>query len=238
MAVPHGKTTRVLIDDAHLTGRLNEASTSASREVADKTPFGVDDKEYVAGLKDGTISLGGFFDGDTGQIHDKLSSLAGSDDPVPLSWGVNGLSVGEQASLVDAIQVSYDIPTGVAQVVGVSMEAQAADGVDLGVSLAAHASRTSSGNESSVDNGASSADGAVAHLHVTAASGTSPTLDVVVQESADNSTWVDLITFTQATAATSERLAVTGTVERYIRAQWTLGGTSPDFSFAVTFARR
>lgn len=238
MAVPHGKSTRVLVDTHHLTGRLNEASTSYSRDVAEKTPFGVDDKEYVAGTRDGTVSLGGFFDGDSGSIHEKLSALAGSDTPVPLSWGVSGITTGEPASLVDAIQVAYEVPTGVAQVVGVSFEAQAADGVDWGVSLAPHASRTSSSNESSVDNGASTSNGAVAHLHVTAASGTSPTLDLKVQESADNSTWADLITFTQATAATAERLHVTGTVERYVRAIWTVGGTSPDFSFAVTFARR
>lgn len=238
MAVKHGKSTSVLVDDNHLTGRLSEASTSYSRDVADKTPFGVDWKEYVAGLRDATVSLSGFFDGDTGQIHDKLSGLATSDSSVPLSWGMGSLSVGETVSLIDALEVSYEIPTGVAQVVGVSMEAQAADGVDLGVSLAPHSSRTSDGNESSVDNGSSTSNGAVAHLHVTAVSGTNQTLDVTIQDSSDNSTWADLASFTQATAKTSERITISGSVDRYIRAKWTLGGTSPDFTFAVVFSRR
>lgn len=238
MAVKHGKTTRVLLDDQHLSGRLNESSVSASKEVNEKTAYGDDNKKYVAGLRDATASLSGYFDGSTDEIHAKLSSLATDDASKPLTWGMGALAVGEFASLFDAHQVSYDVTSPVGNVVSVSVEAQSTEGIDYGVALANHSSRTSSGNESSVDQSSSSSNGAVAHLHVTAVSGSSPTADVVVQESSDNTTWVDLITFTQATAETSERKAVTGTVERYVRAEYTLGGTNPDFTFAVAFSRR
>lgn len=107
----------------------------------------------------------------------------------------------------------------------------------LGYVLLQRAARTASGNGASKDDGAASSKGAVAVLHCTAASGTSPTLTVKVQHSADGSTWADLIVFTTLSAAGAERKVVGGTVNRYVRATWTIGGTSPSFTFAVTFAR-
>jgi len=90
----------------------------------------------------------------------------------------------------------------------------------------------------SVNNLAATTNGAVAHLHVTSKSGTSPTINWKVQHSADNSLWVDLMTFTQATDLTSERIAVTGTVNQYLRATRLGGGSnSPSFECALAIAR-
>ncbi len=68
--------------------------------------------------------------------------------------------------------------------------------------------------------------------------GADHTLDVKLQESADNSTFTDIsgATFTQVTNAADSTesigLEVTPT-ERYIRAVGTIAGTTPTFSFAV-----
>ncbi|GIW70326.1 MAG: hypothetical protein KatS3mg101_1073 [Patescibacteria group bacterium] len=75
-------------------------------------------------------------------------------------------------------------------------------------------------------------------LEVGAVSGTNPTLDVKLQESADGSTWADIsgATFAQVTAANnSQILRVEGlgtSRKRYIRAVATVGGTSPSFNTA------
>lgn len=75
-------------------------------------------------------------------------------------------------------------------------------------------------------------------LEVGAVSGTSPTLDVKIQDSADNSTFADLspsVAFTQVTAANNsqilrlEGLNAAGR-RRYIRVVATVGGTSPNFT--------
>ena len=73
-----------------------------------------------------------------------------------------------------------------------------------------------------------------AALSVGAKSGTSPTLDVKMQDSDDNSTFADIsgATFTQATDVTSEEIHFQ-TNKRYVRAVATLGGTSPTFDMAV-----
>ena len=70
-----------------------------------------------------------------------------------------------------------------------------------------------------------------------ATAGTSPTLDVKVQDSADNSSFADVsgLTFTQVTdAASVQLLRVRKSVRRYIRVVGTIGGTSsPAFTYGV-----
>lgn len=76
-------------------------------------------------------------------------------------------------------------------------------------------------------------------LEVGAVSGTTPTLDVKIQESDDNATFTDVAgaTFTQVTASNnSQILRVEGLGtdrKRYLRAVATIGGGTPSVTFAV-----
>ena len=70
-------------------------------------------------------------------------------------------------------------------------------------------------------------------------SGTSPTLDVKIQDSADNSTFADVsgYSFSQVTAALTDPSTLKidlRNVRQYIRAVATIGGTTPSFACAVT----
>ena len=82
---------------------------------------------------------------------------------------------------------------------------------------------------------------AAAILQSAAGTGTTPTLDVKLQDSADGSTgWADITgaAFTQVTNATASRQIVkfnASAVSRYIRAVATVGGTTPSFTCAVSF---
>jgi len=75
-------------------------------------------------------------------------------------------------------------------------------------------------------------------LNYAGGGGTSPTLDVKIQDSADNSTFADVtgLAFTQVTATASlQSMAVdTRAVRRYIRTVRTLGGSSPTFDGSIT----
>ena len=95
--------------------------------------------------------------------------------------------------------------------------------------LAASAARTADGTGDGVDASASLV--AVAELEVTAASGTSPTLDVKVV-GVDGEKTVELGKFAQQTAAGSGRIAVPLPYPQ-ARAEWTIGGTTPSFTFSV-----
>ena len=75
-----------------------------------------------------------------------------------------------------------------------------------------------------------------AGLHITAASGTTPTLVVKVQsdDNAGFTSATDRITFTSANSIGGQWSSVAGAVtDDYWRVTWTVGGTSPSFTFVV-----
>lgn len=98
------------------------------------------------------------------------------------------------------------------------------------VVLAAAAARTANGSGASFFMGGR--DTLRLDLSITAAGGTTPTLNVKVQHSADGNTWTDLASFTQATGASSQRKVLSG-CDRYVKATWTIGGTTPSFTFGL-----
>ena len=92
-------------------------------------------------------------------------------------------------------------------------------------------------------------------LAVTAASGTSPTLNVYVQTKTPSGHWTDLVAFTQKSAAGREHYDhISATRDPYaeqdagltagqandmllgsrLRVKYVIGGTNPSFTFAVT----
>jgi len=82
---------------------------------------------------------------------------------------------------------------------------------------------------------------AAAILQSAAGTGTTPTLDVKLQDSADGSTgWADITgaAFTQVTNAAASAQVVkfnASAVKRYIRAVATVAGTTPLFACSVSF---
>lgn len=102
----------------------------------------------------------------------------------------------------------------------------------LPFTLLSSAARTTSGSSDYVD--VSNFAEMVALLDVTAASGTSPTLDVKFQTSDNGTDWFDLPSdaFTQSTAGVKKALKLSN-FGRYVRASYTIGGTSPSFTFSL-----
>lgn len=71
-------------------------------------------------------------------------------------------------------------------------------------------------------------------LDVTAASGTTPTLDVTVETSPDGvNDWQAVGTFAQKSAVSYERNVFPG-CDRFVRAKVVIGGTNPSFTFGLT----
>lgn len=100
------------------------------------------------------------------------------------------------------------------------------------VSLLASAARTATGQGSAVVLGDKGTLSLV--LNVGAASGTTPTLNVTVETRHDSGdAWRSAGTFAQKTAAGSERKSFAG-IDREVRVSYTIGGTTPSFTFGVT----
>jgi hypothetical protein len=241
MAFIHGKDSVVLHGVYPLTAYLNSASASQDVEVAETTAFGASAKTFVTGLRAGAVSASGMFDGDANATDEVLAASIGSDTLAPVTVGPNGVGIGSRVIILQAKTTSYEVSSPVGDVVAVTYAAQADGGVDGGISLASLASVSSSTNHASQDNSASSSNGGIAQLHVTANT-RSAACDFKVQHSADNSTWADLTTFTQvaSSSTTSERetVAAATTVNRYLRAVSTLTAGSGAVTYQISFARR
>jgi hypothetical protein len=99
------------------------------------------------------------------------------------------------------------------------------------ITLLAPASRSESGNSG---NGIYSGENneAVVYLDITAASGTDPVLNVIVEDTIDGTNWDTVESFTQA-SGTGREVKRINNFSRYMRVKYTIGGTEPDFTFSV-----
>lgn len=236
MAFVHGKDTKVFVNAENYSTYFNSADAVRTADIAESTTFGNTNKTYIAGERDGTVSLTGFFDATADGTIQPL--LGGAD--FDLAIGIDGLDTGDSATFTKGNITNYAISSPVGDIVATSLDVQSDEGMWNGTVLRASAFTTTGAQGSVQDNSASTSNGAGAFLIVTSVSGTSPTGDVKIQHSADNVTYADLITFSQATGATSEvKFVADGTtINRYIRVFNTIGGTStPTINAIVGFGR-
>lgn len=94
------------------------------------------------------------------------------------------------------------------------------------------AARTTSGDSGTLT-GYGGASTLRVQLDVTAASGVSPTLDVLVEDTLDGTNWNKIGSFGKKEAAGREVIDVTTPFTERLRVRWTIGGTTPSFTFSV-----
>jgi len=241
MAFSHGKSTGIFYNGADLSSYFNEASVTEDVETAEVTTFGSSSKSYIVGLADGTISAAGMFDGATGAIDEILSATLANDSSDTVTVAPDGVTHGRRSFSAAAIETSYEISSPVSDVVSANLEIQATQGLDAGFLLSGRVtvSGSASGFSTTLDQLASSTNGGTGYLHVTSntRSGAST---FKVQESTDNVTFVDLITFASVSASTTvgSRVAVTGSVARYVRALHDPGVFTGSVTYTLAFARK
>ena len=234
MAFVHGKSTTVFVDAVDFSTYFNNVDSTAMADVSESTTFGKTSKTYIAGNKDGTISVSGFFDATADAT---LQPLLGGNVFV-LTVGFDGLDATDSCIFGKGNITNYGQSSPTAEIVATAIDMQSTSGLFNG-SVLENATYTSTSNGTARDYGASTGNGGGGFLIVSSASGTSPTLDAKITHSADDTTYADLLTFTQATSTTAEvkTVAEGTTVNRYLKAVFTIGGTSPSFTAIVGFGR-
>jgi len=212
----------------------------------DKTPLGTSAvvKEFL-GVESASISHTGWFDETTGSIVTALLKSNRSRSSQVVCLGVGGNTVGAEAlCLSGALTGSYKRGVQVEDFhkADVDMESSGAvdDNAKVLAPLTAHTDATWS--TASVDHGAATTAGLAAYLVITALTlGGYTSVDVLVEHSANNSTWATLVAFTVATAAGVERKAVAsgGTINRYLRVScaYTGAGTGQSVTALVCAER-
>jgi hypothetical protein len=229
MAFKHGKNAELLLDGVDVSGYLNSIDTAVSVEPAETTTFKKSWKTFISGLASATISAGGFYDPALTAVRTALQTAK------VVTLGPAGASTqGDPVRMGEARTNSYAESSKIGEAVGFAW-VSVCDELSFGQVVHPLGSESTDASGSAMDGSASSADGAFAHLHVTAISGTA---DITIEDSADGSTdWQVIGTFAQAATTGAERLTISGTVRRYVRVTWNLS-VSGSTTFAVSMARR
>lgn len=240
MAFVNSNQTRLIYGTNPLAAYLKSVAPSFTADMLDVTTLADTSKAFLAGLTDYALNVDGLFDSTTtaGDVWANITAALAASSTTPVSVAPEGFAVGNSVWVLPVKAGTYEVAGTVADLVTFTMAMQPADTPAVGRSLSDLTAYTTTTNGTSVDNSAASSNGAVINLHVTAASGTTPTLAVTIQHSTNNSTWTTIATFTTATAATSETVTVAGTVNRYTRAVFTVAGTTPSFTAQVSLARK
>lgn len=209
---------------------------SDDTDMLDVTVLANTSRAFIPGAEGTTLNIATNLDTATTGQFAAANTWKSTPQVVTLLWA--GTTAGTECLMVQAneSQVTVDSPVG--GVVTANMSATVDGASDFGVVIDPETAITANTNGASVDNGAGTSNGGVAHIHVTAFSGlTSDT--VRIEHSTDNSAWSTLGTFTAATGTTSQRLVIAPatTVNRYLRVVDTVVGTG-SCTRIVTFARR
>lgn len=155
----------------------------------------------------------------------------------PLTWSPDGAD-GGLAEFMLVSQGEYAVQRRIGEMLGFTFGAEARKRpLVRGTILAPLAIRTAGGNGVGRNLGAvAAAQSLYAVLHVTAFTGTTPSLSVIVQSApaADFVAPVTRATFTAATTVGSQYVVVPGPIaDPWWRVAWTITGTGPSFRFAA-----
>lgn len=232
-----GLGDRLAIGGYELSGDIGSISQIGGGPAAlEVTGIDKSAPERIGGLRNGGLQFSAWFNDAAGRAHPVLSALPRTDT---IAMYGRGGTLGNAGAACVGLQIGYD-PNRAndgALTLGVTVQSDGY-GIEWGEQLTDWSrSDTAATNGASLDGAASSSFGAQFYLQMFTVVGTSCT--VKIQDSADNSSWADLsgAAFTAVTAGTvsAQRIAVTGTVRRYLRVATT--GTFSSAVFSVLAIR-
>lgn len=130
----HGKNAQLVLGGTNLSNTLNEVSMPREIETAETTAFGTQDKTYITGLSDATVSLSGMFDASVDSaINTLITNLkSGSIASASFAYGPAGSAASKPKFTGDALITSYEVSSPVGDVVTYSLELQVTGGVTGG----------------------------------------------------------------------------------------------------------
>ena len=205
------------------------------------------DHEGFVGVKTAEIAHDGFFDDAAASVISALDPAAGGALGAEhvLCYAIAGNVIGASCILVrGALEAKFKklvervkfTKANASYTVNTVLE-----GAKVIMHRAARAAAANT-DATSVNNGASSANGGTAFLAVESWTGAPTSLAVTMRDSADNVTFAAIAggsAFAAVTAANQAKvLTITGTIRQYVSAAWALtGGTAPSWTGIVALVR-
>ena len=241
MTVQYWQDMSLLVGGLEVAGHGKNVDLSTTVAALDTSDLaGTGWTELIGGLKSSTVSLGLMQDNAASSVDETAWALLGTAD-VPHSIVTNSAD-GSTAYLFRGVPLSYT-PTmsAVGELAMTQISGQSSSGGIVRGNLIhpGSASRTASGVGTGRQLGAVIAGKSLyVALHVLSASGSTPSLTVIVQSDDNGSftTPTTRVTFTAATTGNTYQWgSVAGAItDDYWRISYTISGSGPAFSFAVT----
>jgi hypothetical protein len=236
MAYNHGLAARFYWHTRDMSPYVEGVDLGLTRGLAEHRPLSGTAVTRLAGFEDGSITLtGAAWEAATSDAHAYNRFHESSSRPFAF------LPAGDAVGSVAYCGVSNENSMGVVagdDIVRLPVGLVTSDVIERGAVLHALGSAASSPG-SSVNNGGPTTGALAAYMICTAITG-GQTLNIVVENSADNSSWAEVGggELTQAVTAASSTFTVTGsgTISQYLRVTWSLTGGSATWFIAV--ARR
>lgn len=206
----------ILVDGYDVKGDITEVSDIGIESILEQTHTMGDswEESTAVGLRKATFSQSGFYDDSAGHLDALTATLTDTQRTVVVglsptkSVGMQGAFGAKYSRMVDRgklhkIKIVYTV-TGAVEELGAALSAPAT-------------TQTGDWNGTADDNTTGSANGGSGYMTVVSLAGFTGFVGHL-EHSPDNSTWADLITFTNVTSApNAQRITVTGTVDRYVR---------------------
>jgi len=134
MAFVHGKDSVFKLDNSggtltDISSYVNNVDFPETADVAETTTLGADNKTYIAGLKDATISLGGVWDATADAI---FGAVIGQSSTLSFEYSPEGTTGGNIKYEGESILTNYAISSPVGDVVAFSADLQVTGAVTRG----------------------------------------------------------------------------------------------------------
>jgi len=234
---------KVFLAGRDLSSEITSVRLPRGVEMLEITSIDDDSRKFMLGEEDGgEVSLDGIFDDATNKIDAALRDARGNERQLIYCPAGDALSKRAIACNL-AIEKSHERSTAKGSLVGVSASLQLSGPVREGKSVSPKAAKVADGNGTLVDETERSTGGGYAWLQVMEVVDCTNII-VKIQDSPDDNTWADLVTFTAVTPAgapTAEEKTViaNGEIDRYVRANWafTAGGAEKKATFQASWMR-
>lgn len=237
--------SKILIGPYDLSGYANQLSVDFTAEMLDVSVFdGSTTRRFRPGLTNVELTASGFNDYDrttptSSGIDDRIYGLIGGVG-IPATLAPISLAEGGRAFTFRNLVASYMPVSGsVGEMAAFELSGRANGTRLVQGTVVGTGAKSTTGNTTTPPQLGLLATGKklYAALHCVAASGTTPTCDVIIEsdDAVGFPSPVTRITFTQLTTTGSEWKELSGPVatDTYWRAKWTIGGGTPSFTIHV-----
>ena len=134
MAFVHGKDSDFRIDNSSgsltdISGYVNNVDFPVTADTSETTVLGADNKTYIAGLKDATISVAGLWDATLDAI---LGVVVGQSATLSFQFSPEGTASGKIKYTGEVICNNYAVGSPVGDAVGWSADLQVSGAVTRG----------------------------------------------------------------------------------------------------------